>query len=313
MLLDMSGAYVLDEETQDNAIIQANNIIDSTKDLDSIKSDIQSGVFRSYFEQLPGKLAELGVKVVFAIIVLFIGLKLISLLRKCVKRALEKTTLEKGVIQFTDSMIKTILTVFLVVGIAVNLGVEATSIAALISSVSIAIGLALQGSLSNFAGGLLLLALKPFKVGDYIKEDTHGNEGTVKEISMFYTKLLSFDNKTIILPNGTLANSSMVNYSDDGRRRIDLRFEISYDSDIRKTREIVMNLLDNNPKILQDMQKIVFVSELGSHGVLMGVRCFTKAGDYFPVHWNLLENIKYALDENSISIPFNQLDVHIDK
>lgn len=312
MLIDMSGAYILNEDNQNNAIIQANNLIDSTKDIDALKESYKSGALQSYFEQLSVRLANLGVKIVFAIIIMFVGLKLINFLRKCIKKGLEKTTLEKGVIQFTDSFIKTILTIFLVIGIAVNLGVEATSIAALISSVSIAIGLALQGSLSNFAGGLLLLALKPFKVGDYIKEDTHGNEGTVKEITMFYTKLLSVDNKTIILPNGILANSSMVNYSDDGRRRIDLRFEISYDADIRTAKELVSELINSNKLILQDMQKIVFVSELGSHGVIMGVRCFTKASDYFPVYWDLLEKIKYTLDENSISIPYNQLDVHID-
>ena len=194
---------------------------------------------------------EEGVKVVVTIILVIIGLKLISLLRKIVRKSLEKTKLEKGVIQFTDSFIKTVLTIFLFIGVAVNFGLEATSIAALISSVSIAIGLALQGSLSNFAGGLLLLALKPFKVGDYIKEDTHGNEGTVKEISLFYTKLLSYDNKTIVLPNGILANSSMVNYSGDGKRKIDLRFEISYDADIKKTREVVSKILKDNKAIYQ--------------------------------------------------------------
>lgn len=313
MLLNVSGAYVLDEQNQDNAMNAANNLIGNAKDIDTIRSDIQSGALETYFAQLPQKLAQMGIKVVVALLVLFIGMKLIKLLRKYVRRAMEKTTLEKGVIQFTDSLLKTILTIFLIIGVAVNLGVEATSIAALISSVSIAIGLALQGSLSNFAGGILILALKPFKVGDYIKEDTHGNEGTVKEISMFYTKLLSFDNKTVILPNGTLANSSMVNYSDDGRRRIDLRFEISYDADIKKTREVVMELLDSEERIIQNMQKIVFVHELGSSGVNMGVRCFTKASDYFPVQWQLLENIKCALDENGINIPYPQLDVHLDK
>jgi len=313
MLLDMTSVYILGGENATDTATQTNEILSNVKDIEAIKTDIESGALRTYFEQLPGKLAQFGIKVGLAILALFIGLRLIKLFRRWVKRTLEKTTLEKGVIQFTDSLIKTLLTIFLIIGIAVNLGVEATSIAALISSVSIAIGLALQGSLSNFAGGILLLALKPFKVGDYIKEDTHGNEGTVKEISMFYTKLLSFDNKTIILPNGTLANSSMVNYSDDGRRRLDIRFEISYDSDIKTTREIVLDIIEKNEFVIQDMQKTVFVAELGDHGVVMGVRCFTKAADYFPAHWHLLEEIKYALDENNISIPYNQLDVHIDK
>lgn len=266
-----------------------------------------------YFATLPNRLISFGFKVILTIVLVFIGLKLISLLRKIVKKSLEKTKLEAGVIQFTDSFIKTLLTILLFIGVAVNFGLEATSVAALISSVSIAIGLALQGSLSNFAGGLLLLALKPFKVGDYIKEDTHGNEGTVKEISLFYTKLMSYDNKIIVLPNGILANSSMVNYSCDGKRKIDLRFEISYDSDIKKTREVVCQILKDNKQIYQSLQKSVFVAELGKDGVVMGVRCFTKADDYFKVNWQLLEDIKYALDENKIDIPYTQLDVHVEK
>lgn len=313
MLLNMSGIYVVGDTNTDDTLSQANYMIYTAKDLDSLKEDIESGALQQYFEQLPGKIAEFGIKVLLAFIVLFLGLKLIKIFRKFVKRSLEKTNVEKGVIQFTDSLLKTLLTIILVIGIAVNLGVEATSIAALISSISIAIGLALQGSLSNFAGGLLLLALKPFKVGDYIKEDTHGNEGTVKEITMFYTKLLSYDNKTIVLPNGILANSSMVNYSDDGRRRIDLKFEVSYEADIKKVKELVMVLLDENKLILQNMQKIVFVSDLGTDGVKVGVRCFTKSSDYFPVYWQLLEDIKYTLDENNIGIPYPQLDVHLDK
>lgn len=272
---------------------------------------LNNGILQEYFEQLPNKLLSLGIKVIVTAILFFIGLKLIGVLRKVVRKALEKTPLEKGVIQFTDSFIKTVLTIILIIGAAVNFGLEATSIAALISSVSIAIGLALQGSLSNFAGGLLLLALKPFKVGDYIKEDTHGNEGTVLEMSLFYTKLLSYDNKTIILPNGILANSSMVNYSDDGKRKIDLRFEISYNADIKATKEIVSTILKGNKAIYQNMQKLVFVAELGKDGVIMGVRCYTRADDYFKVYWQLLEDIKYALDDNNIEIPYSQIDVHL--
>lgn len=312
MLLN-TATYFYDNSNQENAINQANDIVNGTYDFNDLKADFRSGVLSRYLEQLPGKALELGIKIVFTIIVVIIGYKLIGLLRRAVRNALEKTNLEKGVIQFTDSLLKTLLTLFLIIGVAVNFGMEATSIAALISSVSIAIGLALQGSLSNFAGGILLLALKPFKVGDYIKEDTHGNEGTVKEISMFYTKLLSYDNKTIVLPNGILANSSMVNYSDDGKRKIDLCFDISYNSDIKKTREIILEVIKNNKKIYQNMQKSVFVSELGESGIKIGVRCFTDADSYFKVYWQLLEDIKYALDANDIKFPYPQMDVHFDK
>ena len=279
--------------------------------VEDISENIKSGALQTYLNELPDKLIAMGVKVLLTFIIVLVGIKLIKMFRKAVSKALNKANVEKGVIQFTDSLIKTVLTILLVLWVAVNFGVEATSIAALISSVSIAIGLALQGSLSNFAGGILILLLKPFKVGDYIKEDTHSNEGTVKEINLFYTKLLSYDNKTIVLPNGILANSSMVNFSDDGKRRLDLRISISYDADIKTAREVIEKVVDENKLILSDLQKNVFVADLSESCVTLGVRCFVKADEYFKARWGLLEDIKYAMDENGITIPYPQLDVHI--
>ena len=281
--------------------------------VEDISNNIKSGALQTYLNELPDKLLAMGVKVLLTFIIIIVGIKLINMLRKTVRKALEKINVEKGVVQFTDSLIKAVLTILLVLWAAVNFGVEATSIAALISSVSIAIGLALQGSLSNFAGGILILLLKPFKVGDYIKEDTHSNEGTVKEISLFYTKLLSYDNKTIVLPNGILANSSMVNFSDEGKRRLDLRVSISYKADIKKAKEVIMDVIDKSDLVLADLQKIVFVAELENSGVILGIRCFADADQYFKTRWNLLEDIKYALDNNNIEIPYPQLDVHLDK
>ena len=271
--------------------------------VEDISNNIKSGALQTYLNELPDKLLAMGVKVLLTFIIVIVGIKLINMLRKTVRKALEKINVEKGVVQFTDSLIKAVLTILLVLWAAVNFGVEATSIAALISSVSIAIGLALQGSLSNFAGGILILLLKPFKVGDYIKEDTHSNEGTVKEISLFYTKLLSYDNKTIVLPNGILANSSMVNFSDEGKRRLDLRVSISYKADIKKAKEVIMDVIDKSDLVLADLQKIVFVAELENSGVILGIRCFADADQYFKTRWSLLEDIKYALDNNNIEIP----------
>ena len=281
--------------------------------VEDISNNIKSGALQTYLNELPDKLLAMGVKVLLTFIIVIVGIKLINMLRKTVRKALEKINVEKGVVQFTDSLIKAVLTILLVLWAAVNFGVEATSIAALISSVSIAIGLALQGSLSNFAGGILILLLKPFKVGDYIKQDTHSNEGTVKEISLFYTKLLSYDNKTIVLPNGILANSSMVNFSDEGKRRLDLRVSISYKADIKKAKEVIMDVIDKSDLVLADLQKIVFVAELENSGVILGIRCFADADQYFKTRWSLLEDIKYALDNNNIEIPYPQLDVHLDK
>ena len=281
--------------------------------VEDISENIKSGALQTYLDELPDKLLAMGVKVLLTFVIILVGIKLINMLRKTVRKALEKINVEKGVVQFTDSLIKAVLTILLVLWAAVNFGVEATSIAALISSVSIAIGLALQGSLSNFAGGILILLLKPFKVGDYIKEDTHSNEGTVKEISLFYTKLLSYDNKTIVLPNGILANSSMVNFSDEGKRRLDLRVSISYKADIRKAKDVIMDVINKSDMVLDDLQKIVFVADLDNSGVILGIRCFANADQYFKTRWSLLEDIKYALDENNIEIPYPQLDVHLDK
>lgn len=300
-----------DTGSQSSSTIVQNNL-ENWKTVDDIQQTIKSGALERYLDSLPDKLLELGIRVLFSIIVVFVGLKLINFIRKIIRKSFERHDVEKGVIQFTDGLIRALLTIFLIFWVAVNFGVQATSIAALISSISIAIGLALQGSLSNFAGGILILILKPFKVGDYIKEDTYQNEGTVMEISLFYTKLLSYDNKTIVLPNGTLANTSMANYSRDGKRRIDLKLGISYEADIKQAREVIMDILNKSDKVYQNMQKIVFVRELGDNGVILGVRCFVNAGEYFPVYWELLEEIKYAFDKNDIGIPFPQMDVHLE-
>lgn len=187
------------------------------------------GVIRQFFQQLPQKALNLGIRILLAVIFLLIGLWLIRLVRKILKKSLDRASVDIGVIQFLDSFVKVCLYVILGFMIASSFGLDAASIVAVVGSAGVAIGLALQGSLSNFAGGVLILLLKPFKVGDYIKEDSKGNEGTVIEIQMFYTKLLTFDGKTVVLPNGTLANTSLVNYTAANFRRLDLTVGISYE------------------------------------------------------------------------------------
>lgn len=312
MLLTANEAYIYSDTNAEVVEAAAKQAVDNDI-IEIIQEEIKPGVIEQYVNELPTKLLALGIKVLIAIIVLFVGIKLINIVRKIVRKAFEKTNAEKGVIQFIDSLIKAVLSVLLFLSIAINFGVEATSIAALIGSVSIAIGLALQGSLSNFAGGILILLLKPFRVGDFIKEDSHGNEGTVHEISLFYTKLLTYDNKTVILPNGTLANTSMVNYTHAGNRRMDIRIGISYESDIKKARKIILELIEADDRILQDMQKIVFVAELGESSVNLGVRCFIPIDDYWDVLWKLQEDVKCAFDDAGIKIPYKQIDIHMDK
>ena len=189
-------------------------------------------------------------------------------------------------------------------------GLDTATVAAALASCGVAIGLALQGSLSNFAGGVLILVLKPFVVGDYIVEDSNKCEGTVKEIQMFYTKLQTPDNRTIIIPNGTLANNSLTNVTAQDKRRIDFTVDIAYDADLKKAKEVIQTVLNQDMGVLADEDKVVYVSALASSSVVLGVRCWVKKEVYWEVRWRLLEDIKLALDENGIEIPFNQLVVH---
>ena len=176
-----------------------------------------------------------------------------------------------------------------------------------------AIGLALQGSLSNFAGGVLILLLKPFVVGDYIIEDTNGKEGTVKEIQIFYTKLSTIDNKTIVIPNGMLTNNSITNATAKDERQLDLRVAISYDADIRQAKSVIENLLIKDECIIKNEQINVFVHELADNAVVLGIRAWVKNEEYWETRWRLLEEIKLLLDENGIEIPYPQMTVHMQK
>lgn len=260
--------------------------------------------------QLPEKALNLGIRILFAIIVFFIGVQVIKLLRKILKKSLTRAKADVGVVQFLDSLMKAVLYVLLIFMIASSFGVDAASIVALIGSAGVAIGLALQGSLSNFAGGVLILLLKPFRVGDYIKEDSNGNEGTVTEIQLFYTKLTTADNRVIVLPNGTLANTSMTNVTEASTRRVDISVGIAYDADIKKAKDVLLEMLHAEKATLKDKDIVVFVDELAESSVNLGLRCWVKKEDYWDAKWRLTENTKYTLDAAGISIPFPQLDVH---
>lgn len=264
-------------------------------------------------EALPGKLIAFGLRVLFSVAVFFVGSKLIKLVRKILKRALSKADAEVGLIQFLDSFAKMSLYILLVFTIATTFGVDAASVVALIGSAGVAIGLALQGSLSNFAGGVLILLLKPFVVGDYIKEDSAGNEGTVSEIQLFYTKLKTGDNKIIVLPNGTLANTSLTNYSTCEFRRLDLVVGISYDADVKLAKSVLEQLIMKEQKSCKDKEMIVYVDSLAQSSVNIAIRCWVKNEDYWEVRRRLTEEMKYALEEAGIAIPFPQIDVHVKK
>ncbi len=271
------------------------------------------GKLTQYLSDKIPNLIDFVLSVLLALLVFAIGAKLIGWLRKIVRRSLQRSGVDKGVEQFVDSVLKVVLYALLLFSIGKNFGLDTTSVAAVLASGGVAIGLALQGSLSNFAGGVLILLLKPFVVGDYIIEDTNKCEGTVKEIQIFYTKLVTVDNKTVVIPNGTLANSSLTNLTAQEKRKLDLRVDIAYDADLKKAKEVIETLLREEADILQEEEIRIFVDSLGNSSVVLGVRAWVKTEDYWNVRWRVLENIKLTLDENGIEIPFQQVTVHMEK
>ncbi len=269
------------------------------------------GFISRFFAELPEKALHLGVRVILAVLCFAFGVQLIKLIRRLVKKSMQRANAEVGAVQFVDSFIKAALYVLLVLMLASSFGVDAASIVAVLGSAGVAIGLAIQGSLSNLAGGVLILLLKPFRVGDYILESSGGREGTVTEIHIFYTRLLTPDNKAVILPNGNLANNSIVNMTQQPHRRMDLRVSVSYDADLKLAKETLSGVLEEDPAVLPDMDRLVFVDELGDSAVILGVRCWFKQADFWTGKWRVTENCKLALDQAGIQIPYNQLDVHL--
>ena len=295
------------------------NITDLTEELSEVNNIedfkekvVEKGIISQYVSTLPEKFFNLGARVLISAVCIVVGVKLIGIIRRLVKRSMERFGVEAYLIHFVDSVLKVLMYVLLALLIVGNFGVEAASIVAVVGSVGITIGLALQGSLANFAGGVLILILKPFKVGDYILEDTNKNEGKVQAITMFYTTLQTYDGKAVMIPNGILSNASLTNYTGLNRRMIDLSVGIDYSSDIKKAKEVIYGVMKADTSVLEDSEPLVFVRSLGDSAVVMGGRLWVAADDYFPTLWRLNENIKLALDENDIIIPFNQLDVHID-
>ena len=269
------------------------------------------GIIRTYFESLVPDLFNFALQVIIAIVVYAVGAKIIKMTVKIVRKALERRNTDIGVIQFLSAVIRYSMYFVLFMMILNLFGIATTSAVAVLGSCGVAVGLALQGSLANFAGGVLILLLKPFVVGDYIIEGS--NEGTVYEISIFYTKLKTVDNKVIVIPNGNLSNSSLINVSHMDKRRVDVAVGIAYEADIRTAKDILYKVAEEDPARLPGEDIVVAVDNLGASSVDMTVRIWVKSEDYWPTKWRLTENIKYALDENNISIPYQQIDVQIKK
>ena len=275
------------------------------------EGNLKPGVIEEFLNELPSKALNFGMKVLLCIVLFLIGVKIIQLVRKMLRRSMEKAGAEEGVRSFVDSFVKAALYVLLGFVLLSWFGVDTASIVALVGSAGVAIGLAIQGSLSNLAGGVLIMLLKPFKVGDFIREDTHGNMGTVTEIQIFYTKLSTVDNQVVVLPNGSLANTSLTNASGNRERRMDVKVGISYAADLKKAKEVLFSLLEENAQVIKEMEYRVFVDELADSAVILNMRCYFPQEVFWEEKWRMTENAKLALDEAGIEIAYPQLDVHM--
>lgn len=252
-----------------------------------------------------------GIKLLAAILILIVGIKLIKVFGKWLKTSPKLDKLDDGLRSFLSSFSNIVLYFVLVITIAMILGIPATSFITILASCGVAIGLALQGALSNFAGGLMILFFKPFKVGDYI--EASGESGTVVGITVVYTVLLTPDNKRITVPNGTLTNSVIKNYSAEELRRVDLKFTTSYDCDIEKAKKVIAEVVTSHSKALRDPAPFVRLSEHSDSALTYTVRVWCKNEDYWDVNFDIIEGVKEAFDKNGIEIPYPQMDVHVTK
>ncbi|WP_089684157.1 mechanosensitive ion channel family protein [Catalinimonas alkaloidigena] len=250
-----------------------------------------------------------GLKLIMAVVTLIVGLAIIKFLVNTFRNTMIKRNVDASLTPFLTSMLKALLQVALVITVATMIGIEMTSFIAVLGAAGLAVGLALQGSLQNFAGGVLILLLRPFKVGDYIV--ANGTGGSVREIQIFHTVLKTPDNVTIYMPNGPLANTEITNYSVEAQRRVDFVFGIGYGDDIDKARRIINEVIDADARFLSEPARQVVVSELADSSVNFTVRVWANASDYWGLKFDTTEKIKKEFDRQGINIPFPQRDVHI--
>lgn len=259
--------------------------------------------------QLENMLIEHGLNIVLALITLILGFWIVKKVVKLLNKITEKREFDAALKHFLNSFVSISLKVLVVITAAGVAGIPTTSFLAILGAAGLAIGLALQGSLSNFAGGVLLLILKPFKIGDFIESGS--NMGTVHSIRVFNTTLKTPDNKTVIIPNSQISNASIINYSTEANRRVDMVFGISYSSDIDKTKEILNNIADSDTRVLAEPTKTIVLSALADSSVNFNFRVWVKKEDFWAVYFDTHEKVKKEFDKNGIEIPFPQRDIHI--
>ena len=262
-----------------------------------------------YIENIITWASTKGIKLIIGILMLYIGWKIVNKLVKIMNRTLQRRNVDATLSSFLDTFVEIALKIIVVVIFMGYVGIDTAGIAALVASAGVAIGLALQGSLSNFAGGVIILLIRPFNVGDYVEGS--GHSGTIEKIGIFYTHMTTVDNKLILIPNGNLANGSIVNYSAKELRRVDLTFGVGYEEDIIKVKRVLSNIIDAHESILKTPEPFIALSAHGDSAVNFVVRVLCNNKDYWKIYFDLLEQVKLKFDEENISIPYPQMDLHI--
>ena len=252
-----------------------------------------------------------GVNVFFGIIFLSIGWKVINKTLKRIRRILESKSADPTITRFLDNVMNVTLKTVLIIIILQYIGVNLTGLTTIVASAGVALSLALKGSLANLAGGVIILVARPFNVGDFIETTEHS--GVVEKISIFYTYLVTFDNKQILIPNGILTDSSIVNYSSKEIRRVDITFSVSYEEDVIRVKNVLINILKKNELVLEEPEFFVGISMHGDSAINFIVKAWCKTEDYWTVYYDLLETVKVRFDEEGISIPYPQMDLHVKK
>ncbi|MAX78844.1 MAG: mechanosensitive ion channel protein MscS [Crocinitomicaceae bacterium] len=266
---------------------------------------------QSYFTMAYDFIIEYGLQLVGAVIALIVGLFIIKSLTNALKNILEKKNVDPSLRPFLTGMFNMVLKILLMVSILGMVGIEMTSFIAILGAASLAVGMALSGTLQNFAGGVIILIFKPFKVGDYI--DAQGYSGTVNAISIINTILKTPDNKTIIIPNGPLSTGSLTNFSTEPKRRVDWTVGIAYGDNVDQAKEVMFNILNNDTRVLKDPAPFIAVSALADSSVNFTVRVWVNASDYWPLFFEFNEQVYKRFNEEGINIPFPQMDVHVHK
>ena len=293
-------------------LAEVNTAAFSVEEAEAIINDVKENpsVVKEFLADKAPEVIGFLIKVVLALLGFWIGTKIIKGIVKVIRKSMVRHDTEAGVTSFLCTLIHYALDFVLIMFILGGFGLSG-SIIAVLGSAGLTVGLALQGSLSNFAGGVLIILLKPFVVGDYIMDSASGQEGTVADVSIFYTRLLTVDNKMINIPNGTLSNATITNVSRMEKRRVDLIVGVAYDSDLAKVKAVLQNIALTDEAVLKDEPIDVFVDALADSSVNMGLRVWVKNEDYWTTKWRIQERIKTSFDEQNISIPFPQVDVNM--